>query len=506
MHNQEKPLLQKETITALLLALLLGILHYYLFYDHNIGLSYPLFVGMFYTVVFWGLRKRIRSGLDIEFMLLLPIFLLALTFLLFANPFLALLNFMVIPMLIVAQTMRMAEVKRSAWHTIQYVADMFKQAILHCFSYFPEPFQLLFGAFLQSKANRNNKTYLKIALGLLIALPLLLIILYLLSSADAIFQKQVSDLGGLFQHVDLGQIIFHAVWIVFVALYIFSYIRGLQFPKLHEKDILDLQWNEGEGELVVRKKPFALDTTIVMTVLVVVNAVYLLFTIVQFSYFFTAGDGALPDGTTYAAYARKGFAELIVVTLINFSLLLSAINWVHNETNRVGSWLRGMLSLLVCSSIVMLISAHLRLSLYEEAYGYTSLRILVHAFMIFLGILLALALMRVWYAKLPLLKQYILVTLASFVLLNFINIDMLITSNNLTRYSHTGKIDLEYIGSLSEDIIPTLVHFNQSSVKKPEGLQELLLRKKKKLELSDHAWQAFNLAKYNARKALNQIS
>jgi hypothetical protein len=501
MHIKEKPLLHQETITALLMALLVGIMHHYLFYGHTIGLSYPLFTVMLYAVILWGLRRGINGGVDIEFMLLVPIFLLSITFLLFANPFLQLLNFMIIPVLVVAQTMRMAEVKRREWHTLHYVNDLLKQAILHSFSYFPKPFQLLSGAFLQSKAGRNNKTYLKIALGLLISLPLFLIVIYLLSSADAVFQQQVSGIEELFQHLDLGQMIFHTVWIVLVALYIFGYIEGLRFPKANEKDMTDLEWNTGTGELGVRRKPFTLDTTIVITVLVVVNTVYLLFTIVQFSYFFAAGDGILPDGTTYAAYAHKGFAELVVVTLINFSLLLCIINWGRNEAILLGS----MLSLLVCSTIVILISAHLRLSLYEEAYGYTTLRILVHAFMIFLGILLVLALIRVWYARMPLLKQYYIVTIASFVLLNFMNIDIMIAKNNLARYTHSGKIDLYYLSSLSDDIIPTLVHFNQSSIKKPEGLQDLLIRKKKKLEQEDHAWQAFNLAKYNARKALNQI-
>jgi hypothetical protein len=264
----------------------------------------------------------------------------------------------------------------------------------------------------------------------------------------------------------------------------------------------DVDWSSWKP---VEAKPISLDITVALTVLVVVNAVYLLFTIVQFSYFFAAGDGVLPDGTYYAEYARRGFAELVLVTMINFSLLIVGIHWVKTEARGTKLFLSIMLSLLVSSTFVMLISSHLRLSLYEEAYGYTSTRILVHVFMLFLGIVLALSLVRVWNDRQPLLKQFLVVALASVVLTNYVNIDVIIAKNNLQRYTHSGKIDMDYLSSLSYDMIPELVHYYEGKMRKPAGLKELLLDKKLELAHNDKQWQGFNLAKYSATEALRNV-
>jgi len=100
----------------------------------------------------------------------------------------------------------------------------------------------------------------------------------------------------------------------------------------------------------------------------------------------------LPSDFTYAEYARRGFFELIAVTLINFSILLSCIGFARKGSKLIDRAVRILYSLLVACTLVMLFSAHFRMSLYEEAYGYTYLRMLTHAFMVFLFVLFLIAL------------------------------------------------------------------------------------------------------------------
>jgi hypothetical protein len=482
-----------EMIQIALLALCVGIIQHILFYNQEIGISYPIFVGVLYAYIFWGLRHQVRRGMDLEFMLLVPIILLSLTFFMFANVFLQLLNFLLIPLLIVAQTIRMGEVKRHSWHTVRYIGDLCKQITVFTLSYLPQPFLLITNVMREKTRNSHNKTLLKVSFGLLLTLPLLLVVVPLLASADSIFKHNISGLQELLLSINLGSFLFRMIWILLVSSYLFSYLWAILYPRM----ILTKETPKGE--------PLKLDTTVALTVLVVVNAVYLLFTLVQFSYFFAAGHGILPDNTNYAEYARRGFAELILVTMINFSLLMGGIHWVQTVGYRISIFLKTMLTLLVGSTMVMLISAFLRLSLYEEAYGYTSTRILVHAFMIFLGVLLVLSLIRVWVDSLPLLKQFIIVTLVSWILLNFSTIDVIITKNNLQRYTLSGKIDMAYIGSLSYDSIPTLVDYYDNTSNKPVGLKELLLNKKSELSNKEQGWQAFNLAQYRAMEALKHV-
>lgn len=164
--------------------------------------------------------------------------------------------------------------------------------------------------------------------------------------------------------------------------------------------------------------------------------------------------------------------------------------------------LNGMLCLLVGCTVVMLISAYIRLSLYEEAYGFTFTRVLVHSFMIFLGVILLLAFIKVWRKRLPLLKLFIIIGLSAYVLLNYMNLDSLIAENNLERYKQTGKLDTGYIKSLSYDVIPVIIHFRSQGNTVPQVLDEYL--QKKKSELAEtQPWSSFNLSQSRAKQLLN---
>ena len=99
------------------------------------------------------------------------------------------------------------------------------------------------------------------------------------------------------------------------------------------------------------------DATIVVTVLVMVNAVYILFCAIQFTYLF-GGEAvirSIPD-YTYAEYARRGFSELIVVTVINLSILLIGLRVTKND-GKLDRLVLALRCLLVLCTVIMLYSA-----------------------------------------------------------------------------------------------------------------------------------------------------
>jgi hypothetical protein len=63
-----------EMIQLALLALCVGIIHHILFYKQALGISYPIFVGVLYAYLFWGLRNRVRRGLDMDCIALVNFF------------------------------------------------------------------------------------------------------------------------------------------------------------------------------------------------------------------------------------------------------------------------------------------------------------------------------------------------------------------------------------------------------------------------------------------------
>ena len=191
---------------------------------------------------------------------------------------------------------------------------------------------------------------------------------------------------------------------------------------------------ESKSEMEPEPVMLRMDPIILTTVLIAVNAVYVLFVFVQFSYLFGAWEGVLPEGSSYAEYARSGFFELVLVTGINFVILMFALLPTNNT---VAPLLRRMvpvlLYILVGCSLVMLYSAFTRLTLYEEAYGYTYIRFLVHASMLILGLLLMLAAVRIGRADFPLVKCSLVVLLLGYVLMNYLNMDRVIAKQNVAR-------------------------------------------------------------------------
>jgi len=191
-----------------------------------------------------------------------------------------------------------------------------------------------------------------------------------------------------------------------------------------------------------------------------------------------------------------------MVTLINFTLLLSSLKFTKADGKLVAGTVRILHSLLVLCTMVILSSAFLRMSLYEAAYGYTYLRVLTHSFMIFLFILFVIALYKIWNEHVSLLKPYIVITLMAYLILNFANIDVLIAKNNIERYIETGKLDTHYLRNLSYDSIPVLVKLLDEE-NTPSDLKQYLLEQQSELA-KDQEWQSFNLSQHKAKKALTQ--
>lgn len=157
---------------------------------------------------------------------------------------------------------------------------------------------------------------------------------------------------------------------------------------------------------------------------------------------------------------------------------------------------RVLTGLLISLPIVLIL-----IVLYEEAYGYTYLRLFTHAFMVFLFAFFIITLYRVWADGAPLLKPYIIAAIMAFVAVNYMNVDALIAHNNIERYNKTGKIDVRYLTVLSNDAIPQIAALAESKPRIAPELNAFLDNKKKELS-GNKGWQSFNLADYHARKAL----
>ena len=484
----------REIRLLAILALIAGILFDYLFYGKAIGISYPLFLIVFYCLFWVASRGQISFQIDFGWFLCIPIALLSAAFAIHSNPVLLALNFVLIPPLLLLQTMLL--VYKSEWSSNRFIPRFLRGLLRQMFDNAPRIFlEVISLANIADKiAPEKHKILKNILIGLIISTPLLVIVVALLAEADTVFQNLVANV--LKPLESIGSIPFaqHVGTVGIITVLLFGYLTVVLKVKV-----------EGASG-VTRRDVRNWDAIIVATVLVMVNAVYILFCVIQFTYLFggEATIRSIPD-YTYAEYARRGFFELILVTVINLSILLIGLHFTKND-GKLDRVLCGLRCLLVLCTAIMLYSAHLRLKLYEAAYGYTYARIFAHTFIGLLFILFILTLYKLWRKELPLIKAFAVAGLLTYTTLNYVNVDAIIAQKNIDRYTQTDKIDLDYLQELSYDAIPELRRWSNGDDEDMAAKKMAAFLRDKGAELrSKSPWQSYNRSKAKARQILSEI-
>ncbi|MFF2092348.1 DUF4153 domain-containing protein [Paenibacillus sp. NPDC058174] len=500
---------RKGAVRALLMALAAACIHQYLFFEHTFGISYPIFIGIFYALLLGNARGSMRRLTGIDYFCFAAVALLALTYVLFANPIFYGLNFIAVPVLIGLHTVYLfGRDKGRTWWDIRLIPATLEQLFIQTFGHWATAFSLLRSTTATKIDSRHKKTTGSVLIGLAIAGPLLIIVTTLLGSADGVFQGIVNAIPDSFGSFSIGEAIGRLMWLVILSLLLFGFVWGFVSPRVSHRARLAANWKEAELQGAVPlhaakagSASVKADPLIIATVLVAINAVYILFVVIQFSYLFGMLNGHLPEGMTYAEYARGGFFELVIVTSINFAIMLGTL--VFSDRSRVvlAKVNNVLLYVLVSCSGVMLVSAYKRLVLYEQAYGYTYIRFLVHAFMIYLAVLLIIAGLRIAISRIPLARFYIVISIAAYVLINYIGMDRMIAERNIERINKITTItDISYLDELSADVVPLLLQY---AAKHPE-LEKGLKQREEELQRRDSSWQAYNWASARAKRQLSE--
>ena len=252
----------------------------------------------------------------------------------------------------------------------------FEKYICALFSFWFQMLELLPLPFrdIQSCRKKPEKkmsaTLRYVLLGIAISIPILLVVLPLLASADQVFSdmlRKVFDVEALLEWIgdNLAENI-----ILFPASFLFyTGLLYLVFVSLCKGDLKE-----------ETKECPKFGTVIAVTVFCIVDVVYVLFSGVQFLFLF----GGLPAGHVYAEYAREGFFELLFVALINFLLVL-----VCNRCFVKNLVLKVAMTITCGCTYVMIASSAYRMHMYIEVYHLTFLRVFVLWFLLLLAFFMA---------------------------------------------------------------------------------------------------------------------
>lgn len=209
-----------------------------------------------------------------------------------------------------------------------------------------------------SITKEKNKKIVNVILGLAIGAGISFVILLLLTSADDYFDAFLDKFSISF-NLDISNIILFIIWFIII----FSISINVYKNK-------DIKMRE------VRLKK--IDNTIIITVLSVINFVFVLFLISEISKL-CGNFLQLPKGYIYSSYAREGFFQLLFVTLINFSI----ISFLMYKTNGIkeNKIVRNLIFLLISFSIILIFNSYYRMYLYIDKFGFTVLRLQVMLFL-----------------------------------------------------------------------------------------------------------------------------
>jgi signal transduction histidine kinase len=163
-------------------------------------------------------------------------------------------------------------------------------------------------------------------------------------------------------------------------------------------------------------------------------------------------------GMTYAESVHQGFGQLTVITLLTLGTVALAARKAPRSQPHERLVLRTMLGGLCVLALVVVASALYRMHVYQQAYGFTVLRVLVDAFELWMGLLLVLVLVSGIRLKGWWLPRAAVLSGAVFVLvLGVANPEGWVAQRNIDRYHATGKLDTAYLSSLGPDAAPTIV-------------------------------------------------
>lgn len=390
--------------------------------------------------------------------------------------------------------------RTESWNLQDFVKNGWK-ALFGLFGYLDTPFSDAGTALKTEEKQKENAKGHYVLIGLVAGIPLLIVVVALLLSADAVFASLASRFLGQLAWSDFIKIF---LMLVLVYLFVYSFVRGLLTKELTAKK------HDRFGE------PLA-----AITVLSLLTAIYTVFCTIQIVYLFLRA-GTLPEQMTWAQYARQGFFQLLAVCVINLAVV--AVCLFGFRANRV---LQVLLTIVCALTYVLIASSAWRMYLYICQYSLTFLRLMVLWTLLVMAVVFAGTMIAVWKPDFGLLRFWMLSVVFLYLIPAFCRPDYWIASYNIARYniardnisseanaaafsdtqpdpddSLPTATDYSYLRGLSADAAPVLLgqkDLTGDAVLWVHAYREDMLRETKDLGIRN-----FNLSLWQAKRRLAQ--
>ena len=398
-----------------------------LFYGNRLGINVILFIGPLLGFLYYVLKqnKKINNKKGLLFMI--PIILLSIFYLIYDNVFFKVFNvlaitglFLLMYLFTINPTFKFLSILKNVIYLLflplSNISNLYRVVKLK----------------IENILHLSNDGKKKIK-SILIVIPIVIIVLILLSSADMLFGNMFGNFFKLFEKLSIENLIGRIILIIILFTYLGATINYLLYEYKSEEE---------------KENTKNIENYTIKLLLTTLNIIYIVFDFIQIrSLIFHQGL----TNINYAQYARSGFFQLMFISIINLTILL-----ISKKTKEDTKYNKVMSVIMVLLTLIIIISSFLRMYMYESAYGYTLLRLLVYITLITEIILLIPTLVYIFNRKINVLKPYMIIIISVYTILSLSPIDYFIAKNNINRYNKTGKIDVYYLMNDSTDNISLL--------------------------------------------------
>ena len=331
----------------------------------------------------------------------------------------------------------------------------------------------------------DKQQYIRsIILGIFWTLPILLILGSLLMSSDSRFEHFAMKLFSFKFSEFFKEILIIIIYFPLVSAFFYATILGSALKAHQEK-----------------KSSLSLEGIQILTILTLINLLFLSYILIQFSYFFGGDQLILETGKqTYSSYARRGFWELITLAIIVLPLLLIA-HWLQrNESKSLQIWFNRASFLLIFCLVIIEASAIHRMYLYVKIYDLTELRFYSSIFMFYMmGGLITFCVTVLNNKRGQFITTMVIKTIVVILFLHIINPDAQISQYNMSQNQYRS-IDTHYLKKLSTDAYPTIYSKRSSlDTRASCALQRQLKSKLQQLQNKSSQW---NWSLHQAHKVI----
>lgn len=446
-----------KIVPFVLVSVIFGLLCSRSFFSGETGIGMTVFGTAFYVLFCPFILSRSKKIPLSAWLLLIPEAVILLSFSIYSGVEHTLLSLITVLPLAMCQTTLMAGCTTGRPFSLALISDICSSYLAYPFMNIGRTFSAVF-AFKKTGTPSGKKemsTGSKIAIGLVISIPVVLVLLCIFASADKMFAQTISDIIRVL-NLSLGQIIRDIFFTVLTMLYIMPLVATLR-SGYAPKPV--------KAQDINAKRP--LDAIIVTTVLAAASLIYLLFVGVQFRYLFFVG-GNLPEGTTYAEYCRSGFFELVfVIALTTLVIALTCTFTRHNGSDRLPVHTQAVLLLITLFNCIMIVSASLRLYIYIDVYNLTVSRLNAGVLIAFMAVCTVFTALKILFDRLRISAFIGGAAVIMLALYSVADIHGCVAGYNIDRYldsSCSEKIDIDYLSELSVSAVPQLERLMTSDI------------------------------------------